>query len=122
SEQAVKEHGLTPRAVIVDSEWSALEPSIMGLGPVLCSTAILRRHRLALGDIGLWELNEAFAAQVLACLAAWEAETFCRELAGLGGAAGRIVRGRLSVDGGASGLRHPVCRLCKRRRLHAVDA
>ena len=44
SEQAVTEHKLTPRAVIVDSEWSALDPAIMGLGPVLCSTAILRRH------------------------------------------------------------------------------
>ena len=75
SEAAVKEHGLKPRAVIVDSQWSALEPSIMGLGPVLCATAILRRHGLALGDIGLWELNEAFAAQVLACLAAWEDAT-----------------------------------------------
>ena len=75
----MKQHGLTPRAVIVDSEWSALDPSIMGLGPVLCATAILRRHGLALGDIGLWELNEAFAAQVLACLAAWQDETFCRE-------------------------------------------
>ena len=82
--------GSTPRAVIVDSEWSALDPSIMGLGPVLCATAILRRHGLALGDIGLWELNEAFAAQVLACLAAWEDETFCREVLGLDGAAGRI--------------------------------
>src|SRR6202163_2701121 len=71
SEKAVKQHGLQPRAVIVDSEWSALDPSIMGLGPVLCSTAILRRHGLALGDIGLWELNEAFAAQGLECLAGW---------------------------------------------------
>ena len=76
--------------MIVDSEWSALDPSIMGLGPVLCSTAILRRHGLALGDIGLWELNEAFAAQVLACLAAWQDETFCREVLGLDGAAGAI--------------------------------
>src|SRR5262249_57380952 len=63
SEAAMKKHGLTPRAVIVDSEWLALDPSIMGLGPVLCATALLRRHSLALADIGLWELNEAFAAQ-----------------------------------------------------------
>ena len=75
-------------AVIVDSEWSALDPSIMGLGPVLCSTALLRRHQLALGDIELWELNEAFAAQVLGCLAAWEDDEFCRDVLGLDGAAG----------------------------------
>ncbi len=70
SEEACKKHGLTPKAVIIDSQWSALDPSIMGLGPVLCSTKLLQRHRLGLEDIELWEINEAFAAQVLACLAA----------------------------------------------------
>src|SRR6187200_3111913 len=99
SDAAVAKHRLTPKAVIVDSQWSALDPSIMGLGPVLCATAILRRHGLALGDIGLWELNEAFAAQVLACLAAWEDDKFCREALGLEGAAGRIERDKLNVDG-----------------------
>ena len=89
SEDAVKAHKLTPKAVIVDSEWSALDPSVMGLGPVYCSTAILKRHQLALGDIELWELNEAFAAQVLGCLAAWDDAEFCREALGLPGAAGR---------------------------------
>ncbi len=122
SEAAVKEHGLKPRAVIVDSQWSALEPSIMGLGPVLCSTAILRRHGLALGDIGLWELNEAFAAQVLACLAAWEDETFCRQILRLRGAAGRIERDKLNVDGGAIGLGHPVGASGNRIVLHLVNA
>ena len=78
SEAAVQKHKLQPKAVIVDSEWSALDPSIMGLGPVLCSTALMKRHQLALGDIELWELNEAFAAQVLGCLAAWEDDGFCR--------------------------------------------
>jgi acetyl-CoA C-acetyltransferase len=122
SEQAVKTHGLTPRAVIVDSEWSALDPSIMGLGPVLCATAMLRRHSLALGDIGLWEINEAFAAQVLACLAAWEDDTFCRQVLGLNGAAGRIERDRLNVDGGAIGLGHPVGASGNRIVLHLVNA
>ena len=122
SEQAVKEHGLTPRAVIVDSQWSALDPSIMGLGPVLCATAILRRHGLALGDVGLWELNEAFAAQVLACLAAWEDDKFCREALGLEGAAGRIERDKLNVDGGAIGLGHPVGASGNRIVLHLVNA
>ncbi len=122
SEAAVKQHGLTPRAVIVDSEWSALDPSIMGLGPVLCSTAILKRHGLTLGDVGLWELNEAFAAQVLACLAAWEDDTFCREVLSLGGAAGRIPRDKLNVDGGAIGLGHPVGASGNRIVLHLVNA
>jgi acetyl-CoA C-acetyltransferase len=122
SEQAMKQHGLTPRAVIVDSEWSALAPSIMGLGPVLCATALLRRHRLALGDIGLWELNEAFAAQVLGCLAAWQDERFCREVLGLDGAAGTIARDKLNVDGGAIGLGHPVGASGNRIVLHLVNA
>ncbi len=122
SEQAVTEHKLTPRAVIVDSEWSALDPAIMGLGPVLCSTAILRRHSLTLGDIGLWELNEAFAAQVLACLAAWGDETFCREALGLDGAAGSIARDKLNVNGGAIGLGHPVGASGNRIVLHLVNA
>lgn len=122
SEDAVKQYGLTPRARIVDSEWSALDPSIMGLGPVLCATAILRRHSLTLGAIDLWELNEAFAAQVLACLAAWEDDVFCREVLGLDGAAGRIDRDKLNVDGGAIGLGHPVGASGNRIVLHLVNA
>jgi acetyl-CoA C-acetyltransferase len=122
SEKAVKQHGLTPRAVIVDSEWSALDPSVMGLGPVLCATAIMRRHGLSLGDVGLWELNEAFAAQVLACLAAWQDEKFCREMLGLEGPAGSIARDKLNVDGGAIGLGHPVGASGNRIVLHLVNA
>jgi acetyl-CoA C-acetyltransferase len=122
SEQAVREHKLEPRAVILDSQWSALDPSIMGLGPVLCSTAILKRHGLNLTDIELWELNEAFAAQVLACLAAFEDETFCRDVLDLPGAAGRIDRDKLNVDGGAIGLGHPVGASGNRIVLHLVNA
>ncbi len=122
SEDAVREHRLTPKAVIVDSEWSALDPSVMGLGPVYCSTAIMRRHSLALGDVELWELNEAFAAQVLACLAAWEDAEFCRDALGLDGAAGRIARDRLNVDGGAIGTGHPVGASGNRIVLHLVNA
>src|SRR4029077_16660475 len=83
SEDAVKKHGLTPKAVIVDSQWSALDPSSMGLGPVLSATELLKRHKLSLGDIETWELNEAFATQVLGCLAAWNDEKFCRQILGL---------------------------------------
>ena len=122
SEDAVKKHGLEPKAVIVDSEWAALDPTIMGLGPVLSSTELLKRHHLELGDVDLWELNEAFAAQVLACLAAWEEEYFCRDVLGLDGAAGVIDRARLNVDGGAISLGHPVGTSGNRIVLHLVNA
>jgi acetyl-CoA C-acetyltransferase len=122
SEAAVTKHGLAPRAVLVDSEWAALDPSIMGLGPVMASTPLLRRAGLKLADIDLWELNEAFAAQVLACLAAWEDEGFCREVLGLDGAAGVIDRARLNVDGGAVSLGHPVGASGARIVLHLANA
>lgn len=122
SEEAVKKHGLKPRAVIVDSEWAALDPSIMGLGPVLSSSALLQRAGLTLQDVELWELNEAFAAQVLACLAAWEDEAFGREILGLPGAAGTIDRSRLNVDGGAVSLGHPVGASGNRIVLHLITA
>ncbi|TDW61850.1 acetyl-CoA C-acetyltransferase [Novosphingobium sp. PhB55] len=122
SEAAVERHGLKPRARIVDSQWSALDPSIMGLGPVLASTALLKRNELSLDSIDLWELNEAFAAQVLACLAAWQDEGFCREVLGLEGAAGTIDPGRINVDGGAISLGHPVGASGARIALHLVQA
>ena len=122
SEDAIARHRLTPKAVIVDSEWAALDPSVMGLGPVYCSTPLLRRHELTLEDVELWELNEAFAAQVLGCLAAWQDDEFCRDALGLGGPAGRISRDRLNVDGGAIGVGHPVGASGNRIVLHLVNA
>jgi acetyl-CoA C-acetyltransferase len=122
SEDAVIKHGLKPKAMIIDSQWSALDPSIMGLGPVLSATELLKRNKLSLRDVETWELNEAFATQVLGCLAAWEDETFCREVLGLDGAAGAIDRARLNVDGGAISLGHPVGTSGNRIVLHLVNA
>lgn len=122
SETAVEAHGLTPIAKIVDSQWSALDPSIMGLGPVLASTPLAQRHGLACDDIDLWEINEAFAAQVLACLAAWQDDDFCREVLGYDTAFGRIDRDRLNVDGGAISLGHPVGTSGNRIVLHLANA
>jgi len=122
SEEAVARYGLSPKAVILDSQWSALDPSIMGLGPVLSATALLKRNELTLQDIETWELNEAFATQVLGCLAAWNDEKFCREILGLDGAAGSIDHGKLNVDGGAISLGHPVGTSGNRIVLHLVNA
>src|SRR5262249_46404363 len=122
SEDALKKYKLQPKAVILDSEWSAFDPSVMGLGPVFCSTEILKRHEYALGDIELWELNEAFAAQVLGCLAAGEDDEFCRNALGLPSAAGSIPRDRLNIDGGAIGIGHPVGASGNRIVLHLINA
>src|ERR1700752_1772591 len=108
SEEAVAKHGLTPKAVIVDSQWAALDPSIMGLGPVLSATELLKRNELTLSDIETWELNEAVATRWLGCLAAWNDEKFCKEILGLDGAAGELDQTKLNVDGGAISLGHPV--------------
>jgi acetyl-CoA C-acetyltransferase len=122
SEEALEKHGLTPRAIIVDSEWSALDPSIMGLAPTLCSAAIMKRRALGVDDVELWELNEAFAAQVLACLAAWNDTDYCETVLGLDGPLGRIERDRLNPDGGAISLGHPVGASGNRIVLHLVNA
>ena len=57
------------RRDLVDPQWAGLDPAQMGLGPVHAATPILQRHGLALNDLDAWEINEAFAAQVLGCLA-----------------------------------------------------
>ena len=108
SEEAVERWELPVLARIVDSHWAGVDPAQMGLGPVHATTPMLKRHRLALGGIDFWELNEAFAAQVLACLAAWRDRRYCREQLGLGRAWGEIDPERLNVDGGGISLGHPV--------------
>ncbi|GEC94648.1 acetyl-CoA acetyltransferase [Zoogloea ramigera] len=122
SEAAVVQHGLTPIGRIVDSQWAALEPELMGLGPVHAATPILQRHGLGLNDLDLWELNEAFAAQVIGCLRAWQDDVYCRERLGLPGALGAIEPARLNIDGGAVALGHPVGASGVRIVLHLLQA
>jgi acetyl-CoA acetyltransferase family protein len=68
SEDALKAHSLTPRARIVASAVAGVEPRIMGMGPVPASRKALDRAGLTLDQMDVIELNEAFAAQVVACL------------------------------------------------------
>ncbi len=118
SEEAVKRYQLPVLARIVDSEWAGVDPAQMGLGPVHAVTPMLRRHRYALGSIDYWEINEAFAAQVLACLAAWRDRSYCRNELGLSKAWGEIDPDRLNVDGGGISLGHPVGTSGARITLH----
>jgi acetyl-CoA C-acetyltransferase len=122
SEEAVKRFELEPIGRIVDSQWAGLEPDQMGLGPVHAATPILKRHGLGLNDLDLWEINEAFAAQVIACLRAWQDEDYCRTRLDLPGALGVIDPARLNVDGGAISLGHPVGASGARIVLHLLQS
>src|SRR6202795_1541689 len=121
SEEAVKRHGLKPIGRIVDSQWAGLDPAQMGLGPVHAATPILKRHGLKLNDLDAWEINEAFAAQVLGCLAAWKEDKYCREQLGLDGAMGELDMEKLNVDGGAIAQGHPVGASGARIVLHLLN-
>ncbi|WP_312822298.1 3-oxoadipyl-CoA thiolase [Epilithonimonas sp.] len=93
SENAIKEFGLIPKARIVSNAVVGVEPRFMGIGPVKASELALQKAGLRFNDIDVIELNEAFAAQSLACIRAW----------GLGDNDSRI-----NPNGGAIALGHPL--------------
>ncbi len=108
SAEAVARHRLSPLARIVDTEWAGVEPRLMGLGPVHAMAPIMKRQGLDSKDIGVWEINEAFAAQVLACLEAWQSPEYCMKELGLDHQFTAIEPQRLNMDGGAVAIGHPV--------------
>jgi acetyl-CoA C-acetyltransferase len=121
SEEAVQKYGLKPIGKIVDTQWAGLAPEQMGLGPVHASTPILQRNGLKLEDLDAWEINEAFAAQVLACIEAWKDEDYCKTELGLDHALGALDESKLNVDGGAVALGHPVGASGARIVLHVLQ-
>ena len=120
SEQAVAQFDLPVLGRIVDSQWAGLDPAQMGLGPVHAMAPIMRRHGLGSDDVGTWEINEAFAAQVLACCAAWQSEDYCRSALDQDTAFAPIDPARLNMDGGGISLGHPVGASGARITLHAL--
>jgi 3-oxoadipyl-CoA thiolase len=107
SEQAVKEHGLTPRARVLGMASAAVPPRIMGIGPVPSTRKLMARLGHKIGDYDVIELNEAFAAQSLACL---------RQL-GLADDAAQV-----NPHGGAIALGHPLGMSGARLALTAAHA
>lgn len=122
SADAVKKYRLKVIGKIVDSQWAALDPSQMGLGPVHAATPIMQRYNLKPDDIDCWEINEAFAAQVLGCLAAWNDDEYCREQLGLEKALGAPSIDKLNRDGGAIAAGHPVGSSGARIVLHVLKS
>lgn len=121
SKEAVQKFHLPVLARIVDVEWAGVDPAEMGLGPVYATNNLMRRYNLNTNDIDFWEINEAFAAQVIGCLRAFESDEYCRENLGRENAIGTIDRSKLNVDGGAIAIGHPVGASGARIVLHLAQ-
>jgi 3-oxoadipyl-CoA thiolase len=121
SEQATRRHGLVPRARILGSATAGVAPRVMGIGPVPAIRKLLARLSISTKDVDTWELNEAFAAQVLACMRQMELADDALHVNPNGGA---IALGHpLGMSGArlvqtavhelhAKGLRRAVCGMC----------
>ena len=90
SDKEAQKRGLTPLGIYRGFEVAGCEPDEMGIGPIFAVPKLLKKHGLKVDDIGIWELNEAFAVQVI----------YCRDKLG-------IPADRLNVDGGAISVGHP---------------
>ncbi len=111
SSDAVKRYQLPVIGRIIDTAWAALDPAMMGLGPVHAIQSLLKRQHLKMQGIDYWEINEAFAVQVLACV-----KKLVDDLE-----APQDFMQRLNVDGGAIALGHPVGASGARLVLHLLN-
>lgn len=118
SKSAVEKYKLPVIAKIIDCQWGALNPAYMGLGPVHAIAKLMQKQNLKLHDIDYWEINEAFAAQVLGCVRALNDTKYCQDKLAVSQAFGEIPMDRLNVDGGAIALGHPVGASGARITLH----
>jgi len=109
SEEWAQKNNHEPLAYLVDCEVAAVNFKKEGLlmAPAYAVGRMLARRKESLQDFDFYEIHEAFAAQVLCTLKAWESESFCRDRIGLSGALGSIDRKKMNVVGGSVALGHP---------------
>lgn len=103
-----KERGLEPLGYLRDYAYVGLDPKRMGLGPVFATHKLFKQTGLNMDDIEIVEINEAFAAQVIACEKAFASPEFAKTHFGVDKAVGAIDPNILNVNGGAVALGHPV--------------
>lgn len=111
SEDYARKHKLPVQAYFADCEVSAVDflhkKEGLLMAPAYAVPRMLLRKGIKLQDFDFYEIHEAFAAQVLCTLAAWDSDAFCREKLGLPGKLGQIDRAKLNVVGGSVALGHP---------------
>ena len=108
SESEAQLRGLTPLGYLRDYAYEGLDPKRMGLGPVFATHKLFKQTGLSMDDIEIVEINEAFAAQVIACEKAFASKAFAKTHFGETEAVGAIDPNILNVNGGAVALGHPV--------------
>ena len=108
TEERALAEGLTPLATLRAYDWAGCDPARMGLGPVFATAKVLEQSGVELDDIGVIELNEAFAAQVIACRKAAASQRFAEERLGRSKPLGELHPKRLNPNGGAIAIGHPV--------------
>ena len=108
SEARAEREGMEPLAFIRSWAFAAVEPGgQLLMGPALAIPRALDRAGLTLADIGIIEMHEAFAAQVLSNIQALESDTWAREMLGRSQAVGKVDRSRLNLSGGSIAIGHP---------------
>jgi acetyl-CoA C-acetyltransferase len=111
SEEWAREHDLPVQAYITGAQTAAVDyvhkREGLLMAPTYAMPKMLARAGLTLQDFDFYEIHEAFAAQVLCTLKAWEDETYCRERLGLDAPMGAIDRTKINVNGGSLGAGHP---------------
>ena len=120
SEKKAKDMGLEPLGYLSSYTYAGLEPLRMGLGPVYSTAKLFKQEKLSLKDIDLIELNEAFAAQVLANIKAFDSNIYAKEHLGMSKALGSIDTNILNVNGGGVALGHPVGMTGTRIVIHTL--
>lgn len=120
SEKQAKERGLTPLGYLREYAYASLEPERMGLGPVYATSKLMDKTGITMKDIELIEMNEAFAAQIIANEIAFPSAEFAKKFLNRGNAVGELNRDIMNVNGGAIALGHPVGMTGTRLVIHTL--
>lgn len=119
-EKEAKRRGLAPLGYLRDFAFASLEPERMGLGPVYATAQLMKQTPFQMSDIEYIELNEAFAAQVIACERASDSDVFARKFLDRDRKIGLFDRSIMNLQGGAIALGHPVGMTGTRIVLHTL--